>query len=220
MDGWAVSAGPWSQVATPTSAQRHQPGRTRQCRAEGYAGATQPASTFLVVTALAGPGMLIEVNVIASMPERPLAIKCRGLTETARFPVSPICYSASHSVHPVGVSQHVHAHQPKYDEHNHGGHDPHYTHVGFFSALLIPVWHSLSPARVLDRCGHSESHRRNIAGKSIRFRLRQPYGTGRSRKFPFGNPDGMMAADPHAPGCARRAVRHHDQGSDGSDRSG
>jgi len=100
---------------------------------------------FLVVTALAGPGMLIEVNVIASMPERPLAIKCRGLTETARFPVSPICYSASHSVHPVGVSQHVHAHQPKYDEHNHGGHDPHYAHVGFFSALLILVWHSFLP---------------------------------------------------------------------------
>src|SRR5215468_10385128 len=129
----------------PHSAQRHQPGRTRQCRAEGYAGATQPASTFLVVTALAGPGMLIEVNVIASMPERPLAIKCRGLTETARFPVSPICYSASHSVHPVGVSQHVHAHQPKYDEHNHGGHDPHYAHVGFFSVLFILVWHPFLP---------------------------------------------------------------------------
>ena len=64
-----------------TSAQRHQPGRTQKCRAEEYAGATQPTDTFLVVTALAWARMLIEVNVIASMPERPLAIKCRGLTE-------------------------------------------------------------------------------------------------------------------------------------------
>src|SRR5262249_15272840 len=55
------------------------------------------------------------------------------------------CYSASHSVHPVGVSQHVHAHQPKYDEHNHGGHDPHYAHVGFFSVLFILVWHPFLP---------------------------------------------------------------------------
>src|SRR5262249_39768931 len=55
------------------------------------------------------------------------------------------CCSASHSVHPVGVSQHVHAHQPKYDEHNHGGHDPHYAHVGFFSVLFILVWHPFLP---------------------------------------------------------------------------
>lgn len=78
--------------------------------------------------------MLIEVNVIASMPERPLAIKCRGLHD---YLFRLFCYSASHSVHPVGVSQHVHAHQPKYDEHNHAGHDPHYAHVGFFSVLFI-----------------------------------------------------------------------------------
>jgi 2-iminobutanoate/2-iminopropanoate deaminase len=37
-----------------------------KCRAEAYAGATQPAGTFLVVTALAWPGMLIEVDVTAS----------------------------------------------------------------------------------------------------------------------------------------------------------
>jgi 2-iminobutanoate/2-iminopropanoate deaminase len=40
-----------------------------KCRAEAYAGATQPAGTFLVVTALAWPGMLIEVDVTASMPQ-------------------------------------------------------------------------------------------------------------------------------------------------------
>ena len=37
-----------------------------KCRAAAYAGATQPAGTFLVVTALAWPGMLIEVDVTAS----------------------------------------------------------------------------------------------------------------------------------------------------------
>jgi 2-iminobutanoate/2-iminopropanoate deaminase len=37
-----------------------------KCRAEAYAGATQPAGTFLVVNALAWPGMLIEVDVTAS----------------------------------------------------------------------------------------------------------------------------------------------------------
>ena len=40
-----------------------------KCRAEAYAGATQPAGTFLVVTALAWPGMLIEVDVTASTPQ-------------------------------------------------------------------------------------------------------------------------------------------------------
>src|SRR5437588_4622828 len=39
-----------------------------RCRAEAYAGATQPAGTFLVVPALAWPGMLIEVDVTASTP--------------------------------------------------------------------------------------------------------------------------------------------------------
>jgi 2-iminobutanoate/2-iminopropanoate deaminase len=37
-----------------------------KCRAEAYAGVTQPAGTFLVVPALAWPGMLIEVDVTAS----------------------------------------------------------------------------------------------------------------------------------------------------------
>ena len=37
-----------------------------KCRAQAYAGATQPAGTFLVVNALAWPGMLIEVDVTAS----------------------------------------------------------------------------------------------------------------------------------------------------------
>jgi len=37
-----------------------------RCRQEAYAGATQPAGTFLVVPALAWPGMLIEVDVTAS----------------------------------------------------------------------------------------------------------------------------------------------------------
>jgi enamine deaminase RidA (YjgF/YER057c/UK114 family) len=37
-----------------------------KCRGEIYGGITPPAGTFLVVTALAWPGMLIEVDVIAS----------------------------------------------------------------------------------------------------------------------------------------------------------
>ena len=37
-----------------------------KCRGAAYAGATPPAGTFLVVTALAWPGMLIEVDVTAS----------------------------------------------------------------------------------------------------------------------------------------------------------
>lgn len=37
-----------------------------KCRAEAYGGATQPAGTFLVISALAWPGMLIEVDVTAS----------------------------------------------------------------------------------------------------------------------------------------------------------
>src|SRR5712691_13508353 len=40
-----------------------------KCRAEAYAGATPPAGTFLVVSALAWPGMLIEVDVTASTPK-------------------------------------------------------------------------------------------------------------------------------------------------------
>jgi 2-iminobutanoate/2-iminopropanoate deaminase len=37
-----------------------------KCRAEAFAGATQPAGTFLVITALAWPGMMIEVDVTAN----------------------------------------------------------------------------------------------------------------------------------------------------------
>lgn len=40
-----------------------------KCRAEAYGGATQPAGTFLVINALAWPGMLIEVDVTASTPK-------------------------------------------------------------------------------------------------------------------------------------------------------
>lgn len=37
-----------------------------KCRGEAYGGATPPAGTFVVITALAWPGMLIEVDVTAS----------------------------------------------------------------------------------------------------------------------------------------------------------
>ena len=37
-----------------------------KCRADAFAGASQPAGTFLAITALAWPGMLIEVDVTAS----------------------------------------------------------------------------------------------------------------------------------------------------------
>jgi 2-iminobutanoate/2-iminopropanoate deaminase len=37
-----------------------------KCRSEVFAGAAQPAGTFLVISALAWPGMLIEVDVTAS----------------------------------------------------------------------------------------------------------------------------------------------------------
>jgi 2-iminobutanoate/2-iminopropanoate deaminase len=40
-----------------------------KCRAEVFAGATQPAGTFLVVSALAWPGMLIEVDVTGSLTQ-------------------------------------------------------------------------------------------------------------------------------------------------------
>jgi hypothetical protein len=53
-----------------TSAQRHQPGRTQKCRAEEYAGATQPTDTLSCRDRARLGTMLIEVNVIASMPER------------------------------------------------------------------------------------------------------------------------------------------------------
>jgi hypothetical protein len=60
----------------------------------------------------------------------------------ATGPRAPYCAtSASQSVHPVGVRQHVEAHQSKDNEHNHGGHDPHYAHFGFFSVSFIWACH-------------------------------------------------------------------------------
>lgn len=41
--------------------------------------------------------------------------------------------SALLSVHPVGVSEHIHAHQSKDDEHKHRAHDLHDTHSRFLS---------------------------------------------------------------------------------------
>src|SRR5262249_37900090 len=55
--------------------------------------------------------------------------------------VSSIASSALHSMHPIGVRQHVPTHQSKYDEHNRGGHDPHHTHFGFFIVSFILVRH-------------------------------------------------------------------------------
>jgi enamine deaminase RidA (YjgF/YER057c/UK114 family) len=40
-----------------------------KCQTEAFAGATQPAGTVVVVTALVWPGMLIEVDVTASAPK-------------------------------------------------------------------------------------------------------------------------------------------------------
>ena len=37
---------------------------------------------------------------------------------------------------PIGVSQHVKAHQTNDNEHNHGGHDPHDTHFFFLSVFF------------------------------------------------------------------------------------
>jgi hypothetical protein len=48
-------------------------------------------------------------------------------------------------VHPVGVRQHVEAHQSKDNQHNHGAHDPHDAHFGFLSVLFILVWHPFPP---------------------------------------------------------------------------
>src|SRR5262249_4293805 len=71
-------------------------------------------------------------------------------TKTPLFPrplpiadlrVSSIASSALRSMHPIGVRQHVPAHQSKYDEHNHSGHDPHHTHFGFFIVSFILVRH-------------------------------------------------------------------------------
>ena len=56
-----------------SDADQHRPSLERpslrgseECRADAFAGASQPAGTFLAITALAWPGMLIEVDVTAS----------------------------------------------------------------------------------------------------------------------------------------------------------
>src|SRR5262249_31998158 len=56
-------------------------------------------------------------------------------------PCFAIASSALHSMHPIRVCQHVHAHQSKYDEHNHSGHNPHHTHFGFFVVSFVLVRH-------------------------------------------------------------------------------
>jgi len=56
-------------------------------------------------------------------------------------PCFAIASSALHSMHPIGVCQHVHSHQSKYNEHNHSGHNPHHTHFGFFVVSFILVRH-------------------------------------------------------------------------------
>jgi hypothetical protein len=44
-------------------------------------------------------------------------------------------------MHPVGVRQHVPAHQSKDDHNNYSGHDPHYPHFGFFTVMCILLYH-------------------------------------------------------------------------------
>src|SRR5262249_61608753 len=75
-------------------------------------------------------------------PRRPLATSAsQAVNPVVRQNVRPSVLSASHSVHPVGVRQHVEAHQSKDKEHNHRAHDPHDAHFGFLSVLFILVWH-------------------------------------------------------------------------------
>ena len=40
-----------------------------ECRTEAYAGLDLPAHTFLAISQLAWPGMLVEIDVIAMVPE-------------------------------------------------------------------------------------------------------------------------------------------------------
>src|SRR5262249_34602816 len=65
----------------------------------------------------------------------------QAVNPVVRQSARPSVLSASHAVHPVGVRQHVEAHQSKDKEHNHGAHDPHDAHFGFLSVLFILVWH-------------------------------------------------------------------------------
>src|SRR5215510_7321905 len=58
--------------------------------------------------------------------------------------------SASQSVHPVGARQHVAARYSKDNKHNHGGHDPHHAHFGFFSVSFIRGLSSIPPFLVME----------------------------------------------------------------------
>jgi len=50
-------------------------------------------------------------------------------------------------MHPIGVRQHVPAHQCEYNEHNRGGHDLHHTHFRFFIVPFVLVRHQfLTPS--------------------------------------------------------------------------
>jgi len=75
----------------------------------------------------------------------------------------------------------------------------HITRISDFSVFVhsgLGIHSSRTCSRpLLSPCFAQAQHCR----KSIRFCLRQPYGTCRSRKFPFGNPDQMMVAHPARP---------------------
>jgi len=75
-------------------------------------------------------------------------------------PCFAIASSALHSMHPIRVCQHVHAHQSKYDEHNHSGHNPHHTHFGFFVVSFVLVRHLF--LLIVD-CFSSARHCKNLA---------------------------------------------------------
>jgi 2-iminobutanoate/2-iminopropanoate deaminase len=66
-----------------------------KCRAEAYAGATQPAGTFLVVTALAWPGMLIEVDITAPLAPSSARLPSARMCADAK----PVCRSSSPRQH-------------------------------------------------------------------------------------------------------------------------
>jgi len=102
----------------------------------------------------------------------------QAVNPVVRRSARPSVLSASHAVHPVGVRQHVEGHQSKDKEHNHGAHDPHDAHFGFLSVLFILVWHPFLLNYDLTVCPHFLTSRRDkVGGNSIRFCLRQPYGS-------------------------------------------
>ena len=77
-------------------------------------------------------------SLAASTTEAHRSVRYRDPDRRDRTLSSPyFATSASQSVHPVGVRQHVEAHQSQNYEHNHGGHHPHYAHFGFFFLLIL-----------------------------------------------------------------------------------